>query len=104
MGALFSLLRFAASLGSKAAATVLLVAYIVSPVDLIPDIVPLVGAVDDIGLFVLWLQTVLNIDVFSIAKNIVGRLLFGAVVLLLLWYFKSLLADASRMETSPNEI
>jgi uncharacterized membrane protein YkvA (DUF1232 family) len=57
---LWAALRHPAAPGWLKAGTALLVLYLVSPVDLIPDVLPLVGAVDDIVLIPLAIRWMLK--------------------------------------------
>ena len=57
---LFNALRHPNSPGWLKAGTALLVLYVISPIDLIPDVIPFVGFVDDIVLVPLAIRWMLN--------------------------------------------
>jgi uncharacterized membrane protein YkvA (DUF1232 family) len=85
MGALFAELRLAWRLWREPrvpafakAVPVLAMLYVVSPLDFIPDVLPLVGQLDDLGILVLSLKLFLRlcppaITAFHVAAMTAGR-------------------------------
>jgi uncharacterized membrane protein YkvA (DUF1232 family) len=57
---LWAALRHPASPGWLKAGTVLVILYLVSPVDLIPDVLPFIGAIDDLVLVPLAIRWMLK--------------------------------------------